>query len=123
MAGAKVKICLYTDVPSEVIGHQAAGASMRWLIDNSHDGAPVYALRMIELAPSGHTLHHQHAYEHQIFVLEGQGRVFTDGVWHPVGPGHVVFLPGGIEHELVNAGDSSFRFLCGDPLERQTDGA
>ena len=36
------------------------GTRMRWLIDDTHDGAPVYALRMVEIEPGGHSPHHQH---------------------------------------------------------------
>ena len=116
MSVTKAKVCHYTDIPAEVVGEQAPGARMRWLIDDTHDGAPVYALRMVELAPGGHSPHHQHNYEHENFVVEGQGRVFIDGVWHDLKPGDVVFVPANAEHEYANAGDSTFKFLCGIPV-------
>ena len=118
MADVKGKVCHYTDVPAEVIGAPAPGTVMRWLIDDEHDGAPVYALRMVEIGPGGHSPHHSHGYEHENFVVEGRGRVFMDGRWHDLEPGDVVFVPADAEHEYMNAGDTTFKFLCGIPVKR-----
>ncbi|HNV03558.1 MAG TPA: cupin domain-containing protein [Vicinamibacterales bacterium] len=118
MAEPKAKVCHYTDVPAEPVGLRAPGATMRWLIDDARDGAPVYALRMVEIGPGGNSPHHQHNYEHENFVVEGKGRVFLAGEWHDLKPGDVVFVPPGVEHEYVNAGDTTFRFLCGIPVTK-----
>jgi quercetin dioxygenase-like cupin family protein len=108
----------YTDVPAETYGDQAPGVSIRWLIDEEHDGAPFYALRIIEVQPGGHTPDHTHPFEHENFVVEGQGRVLIGESWHDVVPGSVVFVPAGVRHTYVNAGESTFRFLCGIPTSR-----
>ena len=79
MAESKGKVVHYTEVPADVVGAEAPGARMRWLIDDTHDGAPVYALRMVEIEPGGHSPHHHHPYEHENFVVEGRGRVFMSG--------------------------------------------
>lgn len=106
----------YTQVPAEVYGDEAPGVSIRWLIDGEHDGAPTYALRMIEVAPGGHTPQHTHPFEHENFVVEGQGRVLLEDTWRDVGPGDVIFVPSGTLHTYVNAGDTTFKFLCGIPV-------
>ena len=118
MAESKGKVVHYTDVPAVAVGDQGPGASLRWLIDDDHDGAPVYALRMVEIEPGGHSPHHQHGYEHENFVVEGRGRVFISGTWHDLKPGDIVFVPPGVEHEYANAGEATFRFLCGIPVTR-----
>ena len=118
MREAKGKVCHYTDVPAEPVGEQGPGASLRWLIDDARDGAPVYALRMVEIEPGGHSPHHQHNYEHENFVVEGRGRVFMNGEWHDLRAGDVVFVPAGVEHEYANAGDRTFKFLCGIPVAK-----
>lgn len=112
------KVCHYSEVPAQTFGDEAPGTSMRWLIDDAHDGAPVYALRMVEIAPGGHSPHHTHPYEHENFIVDGRGRVLIDGVWHDLKPGDVVFVPPGAVHTYENAGDTAFRFLCGVPVER-----
>jgi len=30
----------------------------------------------------------------------------------------VVFVPAGVEHEYANAGDATFKFLCGIPVTK-----
>jgi quercetin dioxygenase-like cupin family protein len=67
---------------------------------------------MFELQPGGHTPLHTHPHEHEVFVLEGEGVVTFEGAEHPIEPEHVVFVPGGVEHNFRNVGGSVFRFLC-----------
>lgn len=111
-----IKVCHYEDVPAEAFGDEAPGVTIRWVIDDKHDGAPNYALRVIEVAPGGHTPHHTHWFEHENFVLEGQGTVTINGETYPVGPGSVIFVPPNAEHQYVNTGEVPFKFLCGIPL-------
>ncbi len=112
------KVGRYTDVPAQTFGPEAPGTSIRWLIDDDHDGAPIYALRMIEVEPGGHTPRHSHPYEHENFVVAGQGRVLVNGAWRAVQAGDVIFVPGGMEHIYENTGDTPFKFLCGIPVRR-----
>jgi uncharacterized cupin superfamily protein len=50
----------------------AAGCRVRWLVGDQ-DAAPNFAMREFELDPGGHTPRHFHPYEHEIYVLEGEG--------------------------------------------------
>ncbi len=120
---AKAKACHYTDVEAKTFGDEAPGVTIRWLIDEPNDGAPNYALRLIEVAPGGHTPRHAHPYEHENYVVEGQGRVLIDDRWHNVGPGSVVFVPASVTHTYENTGDTHFRFLCGIPTSRHMPAA
>ncbi len=118
MKEPQAKAVHYTDVPADVFGDEAPGVTIRWVIDEPHDGAPHYALRVLEIAAGGHTPRHIHPFEHENYVIEGQGRVLLGDAWHEVGPGSVVFVPPGLEHTYVNAGDAPFKFLCGIPTSR-----
>ena len=44
-------------------------------------------------------------------------RVMIDGVWHDLKPGDVVLVPPSIRHQYRNAGDTTFKFLCGIPVD------
>lgn len=114
----RAKVVHFTDVPALVFGDEAPGVTVRWVIDDDHDGAPNYALRVIEVAPGGHTPEHVHPFEHENFVLEGVGRVLIESDWEPVIAGSVVFVPAGVRHTYVNTGDKPLRFLCGIPVKR-----
>ncbi len=118
MVEAKAKVTHYTDVPAETFGDQAPGVTIRWVIDENRDGAPNYALRVIEVAPGGHTPDHAHPYEHENFVIEGQGKVLIGEEWHAVNVGDVVFVPAGTRHTYANTGGTPFKFLCGIPTTR-----
>jgi quercetin dioxygenase-like cupin family protein len=118
MDDQKGKVAHYSDVAAHVYGDTAPGTTIRWLIDDDHDGAPVYSLRMIEIAPGGHTPRHSHPYEHENYVVEGEGRVWLNGEWKALKPGDVVFVPGGMEHTYENAGEQPFKFLCGIPVKK-----
>ena len=112
------KVIHYTQVPAETFGDTAPGTSLRWLIDDEHDGAPVYALRMIEIAPDGHSPQHSHPYEHENFIVEGTGRLLIADIWYDLKPGDVAFVPAGVLHQYVNAGTTTFKFLCGIPVKK-----
>jgi len=89
----------------------AVGVRIRWLIAKG-DGAPTFAMREIEVDPGGHTPYHSHPWEHEVYILEGTGVVAGKGTETPLGPGSVVFVPGGEEHNFVNTGRGTLRFLC-----------
>lgn len=108
----------YTRMPADEFGPDAPGVTIRRLIDEEFDGAPFYNLRMIEIAPGGHTPEHAHDNEHENFVLEGSGEVLYHGEFHPLGPGDVVFIPPASVHQYRNTGEGTLRFLCGVPVPR-----
>ena len=118
MTQPKAKVCHYSEVPAEIFGDDAPGVSIRWVIDEEKDGAPIYALRVIEVAPGGHTPDHTHPFEHENFIIEGTGRVQIEGKWFEVTVGDIVFVPPNIQHTYVNTGDNPFKFLCGIPVSK-----
>lgn len=118
MTEAKSKVVHYTKIGARLFGDEAPGTSIRVLISDDADGAPVYNMRMIEIESGGHTPHHIHPYEHENFVLEGQGQVVINGKTHDIEPGVVIFVPPNAKHQYRNIGDTKLRFLCSVPVER-----
>jgi len=101
----------YTDVPAEMVEQGAEGVWIRWIIAEA-DGAPNFAMRHFEIAPGGHTPHHTHDWEHEVFILTGRGKVFGAQGDTPLEPGTVVFVPPGDEHHFANDGDEPLTLLC-----------
>jgi quercetin dioxygenase-like cupin family protein len=100
------------DVPqSEVTMEGAAGCRVRWLVGEA-DQAANFAMRQFELAPGGHTPHHFHPYEHEIYVLEGEGAIIDAGVERPLRPGDVVYVAPDDTHQFKNTGSAPFKMLC-----------
>ena len=95
--------------PVEMDG--AVGCQVRWLV-GVEDDAPNFAMRQFEVAPGGHTPRHRHPYEHEVYVLAGDGVVQGDGRDHPLRAGDVVLVHPDEVHQFRNTGQSVLRFLC-----------
>jgi quercetin dioxygenase-like cupin family protein len=79
-------------------------------------GAERFVLRLFTIGPGGSTPHHSHPWEHEVYVLAGEGRLVA-GQESPLRPGHAVFVAPGEVHHFENAGDAPLEFLCIVPLE------
>ncbi len=89
----------------------ARGCVVRWLVSES-DGAPNFAMRQFEVAPGGFTPRHSHPYEHEVYVLEGEGVVIEGEQKHPLRPGVVVLVKPDEVHQFRNTGAAPLKFLC-----------
>ena len=118
---AKAKVMHYTKAAANIFGPEAPGTSVRVLINDENDGAPVYNMRMIEIGPNGNTPDHSHPYEHENFIVEGKGQVMIEGELFDLVPGDVVLVPPKTRHQYKNLGESVFKFLCSVPVEKYRD--
>ena len=75
------------------------------------DGARHFSMRLFRLSPGGHTPFHAHAWEHEVFVIRGDGEVVGENQSHPLEPGCAVYVPEGEKHRF-QAGRSGMDFLC-----------
>ena len=102
----------YQDVDMKEVEMEGAdGCRVRQLVGQS-DQAPNFAMRQFEVAPGGHTPKHFHDYEHEVFVLEGEGVVVDGDQEQPLSSGDVVYVAPNDVHQFRNTGDSPMRFLC-----------
>lgn len=100
---------------TEVETEGGVGVHIRWLISEG-TGAPNFAMREFTIEPGGRTPRHSHDWEHEVYVLAGDGTVAGEEGETPLKPGSVVFVPGGEMHNFKNSGVEPFRFLCMVPL-------
>lgn len=96
-------------VPVDMEG--SSGCKVRWLLDETH-GTPNFAMRQYEVSPGGYTPRHSHPYEHEVFVLEGEGVVFEGDLQHPLAAGDVVLITPDELHQFRNTGTAPLKFLC-----------
>lgn len=87
------------------------GCQVRWLI-GAKDQAPNFAMRQFEVAPGGHTPKHSHPYEHEVFVLEGEGVILEGDVEHKLAAGDCVFVRPDEIHQFQNRSQAPLKFLC-----------
>jgi len=87
------------------------GITIRWVIGRP-EGAPNFAMRVIEFQPGVTFEIHEHPYEHEIFVLEGEGVAEGPGGEIPMRPGVALYIPPDEPHGYRNTGTGILRFIC-----------
>ena len=110
-----MKIKHWTDVPAQQ-AEGLDGVTVRWVIGKP-DGAPHFAMRVFEVQPGCSSPYHNHWWEHEVFVLDGQGVAVSDAGETPVSAGTVVLVEGNEMHQFRNAGEDVLRFICLIPWE------
>lgn len=111
LSGDTMKKHNFHEINSEEVGKGCKDVSIRWLITKDM-GAEHFAMRMFEVAPEGYTPLHSHEWEHEVFVLEGQGVVLGASGEQKIKYGDVIFMPAEERHQFKNTGDGILRFLC-----------
>ena len=102
----------YDEVESKDASEAGAeGTQVRRLI-GEEDGAPTFAMRRFELEPGGRTPRHAHAWEHEVYILEGEGTLYCEGVERPFRPGEAIFLAPQEEHCFMADRGTKAAFLC-----------
>ena len=89
----------------------AVGCKVRWLVGKP-DGAENFSMRQFEVGVDGFTPRHSHPYEHEVFVLEGNGTVLEGDTLHNIKSGDVIFVQPDEVHQFKNTGDTPLKFLC-----------
>jgi len=97
------------------------GASMAIMVGRG-DGAPNFALRQFRVEPGGHTPHHSHDYEHEVYVVAGAGTAHLSGEDRPIRAGDVLYVPADEVHQFRADAGKELRFLCVVPVERNCGG-
>jgi quercetin dioxygenase-like cupin family protein len=85
---------------------------------NAMDGAPNFCMRVFDVAPGSSTPAHSHPWEHEVFVLSGQGIVATELGERRIEKDSVVFVTPDEPHCFVNTGSQPLRFICVIPLHK-----
>lgn len=109
-----------TDVENLPVNIEGAEKVRSRLLFGHAENAPTFAMRLFELAPTGHTPFHTHTFEHEIIVVEGDITLLTDKDPIPLRAGNVVMVMAGDKHSFQNASDSEpAKFFCMVPIEHQ----
>ena len=98
------------------ITEEVKGVTMRILISEK-DGAPNFVMRFFEIEPGGNTPLHTHAWEHEVFVLEGEGVVVEGEREHTLTKDSFAYVPPEVKHQFLNRGATPFKFICVVPVK------
>lgn len=107
-----MKIAHYTETPAEPATEaDASGVMVRWVISEK-DGAPNFCMRVFDIEPGGYTPSHQHPWEHEVIILEGEGIVVEDGQDRQIGKGDVIYVAPDEAHQFKNPSDDKLQLVC-----------
>jgi len=106
-----MKFFHYRDVEAKDADEGASKLKVRWLITKDM-GAENFAMRFFEMEPEGYSPFHSHPWEHEVFILEGEGIVVGGGEERKFRTGDVIFVPPNEKHQFRNTGETTVKFLC-----------
>lgn len=110
-----MKIIPHTDVEAKEADEGASKLKVRWLI-TKEIGAPNFAMRLFEMEPGGFSPKHSHPWEHEVFILEGEGTVLGGQDERKFRAGDAVFVPPNELHQFRNTTNKTLKFLCLVPI-------
>ena len=89
----------------------AKEVKIKWLI-NEKDGAPTFLMRHFTVQPTGFTPFHSHDWEHEVYVLEGEGKVRYEDREEKIVPGDAILIPPNKKHQFRASSGGTLKFLC-----------
>ncbi|PVX26878.1 MAG: cupin [Candidatus Bathyarchaeum sp.] len=114
-----MKIFHYSDVEAKDAEGGSSKLNVRWLITKEM-GAENFAMRLFEMEAGGHSPLHSHNWEHEVFILEGEGLVVGGQEEKKFKAGDVIFIASNETHQLKNSGKKLCKFICLIPYKKET---
>lgn len=114
-----MKITKLENVPTQAMAFTDVKGITKQVPVGVADGAPNFSMRVFTVDPGGYTPYHQHAWEHENYVLRGKG-VLVDaaGLEHPLEAGDfALVLPGEMHQFRNNSATEQLQFICLVPKE------
>ena len=87
------------------------GKSIRWLL-SKEIGAPNFEMRYFEIPQGAKPSEDKHPWEHEVFVVKGEGIVKAGGEERKVRSGDAIFIPPNEPHMFLNVREKPFGFIC-----------
>lgn len=108
----KEKVVHFSEINEDVVSMEGAkNVFIRWLV-SENDEAPNFYMRVFTIRSGGHTPYHKHNYEHEVYVLEGEGVVILEDKEYPIRSGFVVTVPPDLMHQFKNNTSADLKFIC-----------
>ncbi len=105
----------YTEVPERETGFK--GVTIRWLVSPKL-GAKNYAMRQFTMKKGAEIPIHNHDWEHEIFILRGEGTITNGRENVHVKAGDFLYVPPNEPHGYKATGET-LEFLCIIPAKRE----
>jgi len=109
------KINVEVKEDAAVMEDGAEGVKVKWLLDKSI-GTPTFMMRHFTVEPGGFTPLHRHEWEHEVYVLEGEGLVRHEDRKYAIRPGDAILIPPNRLHQFRSTESAHLKFLCMIPV-------
>ncbi len=83
------------------------------------DGVPTVVSLYHDHEPGESSTHHEHDWEHQVFITRGSGILWVDGEEYPVSTGDFVLVPPNSSHYFKNTGTSTLSRVTFNPTRSE----
>jgi quercetin dioxygenase-like cupin family protein len=93
----------------------APGVKMR-IVAGTDEGAPTFVMRVFEIEPGSNTPHHAHPWEHEMFIIGGEGVLKGGDQNIPVKAGDAMMVLPNEKHGVFNTGKDLLTMICVVPL-------
>jgi len=90
------------------------GRDLKWLVTKDNTPAKNLTSCLITISP-GYTVQPAHSHpegEEIVYIIDGIGKAYIDGVIHPIHGGCMVVFPEGQPHMLRNTGTEEMHAVC-----------
>ncbi|MEA1884519.1 MAG: cupin domain-containing protein [Thermotogota bacterium] len=107
------KVIKWRDIDPEIINTQEIKGVRKRVVIGENEGAQNFILRVFTVSVGGHSPKHNHPWEHEVFVLRGEGKVLLGEDLINISEGHAVFVPENLGHQFLNTSkNKEFEFIC-----------
>lgn len=94
--------------------HDICGTAVEMINARTAGSTKVSFAKLIIATGHKSSSHYHKQTEEIYYILSGSGKVIIGAVDFEVGPGHAIFLPIGVSHQIINTGDQDLVFVCAD---------
>jgi quercetin dioxygenase-like cupin family protein len=101
----------YKDVSPSRYDGLSDGVQVREMI-TAQDGAPTFAMRVFDVTGGAATPYHTHAWEHEVYIVSGTGRVRAGGKETRFKPGDSVYIAPNEQHCFMADAGTSVQLIC-----------
>jgi len=99
----------------DVVEKSVDGRYLRWIVDDEAGLKAEFCSCVIMRLGAGRTVKPAHSHpngEELIYIVQGTGRVYVDGIIKSVKPGTAVLFEKGSIHMVQNNGDTEMKVAC-----------
>ena len=108
----------YKDVSPTRYAGVSDAVQIRAMI-TAQDGAPTFAMSVFDVTPGSATPYHTHAWEHEVYIISGSGRVRAAGNETTFKTGDSVYIAPNEQHCFMADPDVAVQMICCIPSKDQ----